>query len=197
MRLACRRIAPLPQWSPPAAPGQLFAALVDRAPERVAALLGHPIGEDPASGVRELRELVALRLIADLTLDNSQYGGFLAGTERDEVTERIWTADTWDDNTAALALMIIADLLTSPIVVTGPDVAELGLLRPRPRWHAGRVPAAIRLGGAGTSLVRPRDHARISELLGAGHRAHHDQITTAADPRRLWMPMHGQVRRPG
>jgi hypothetical protein len=120
-----RRIAPLPVGQPDSAPGRLFAVLADRAGPEVAVLLGRPAGQDRAGDAGELRAVVALRLIADLALGNSsQYGGFLTAAEREEVTERIWTADAWDDNTAALAVMIAADVLARPVTVDGPDAAS-------------------------------------------------------------------------
>jgi hypothetical protein len=100
----------------------MFAALAAQADERVADLLGHRIGEDPAGDVRELRELVAQQLITDVIMQGGdRYGGFLPRTGRIEVIRQIETADTLDDAVGALALMAAADLLERPVTVTGLD----------------------------------------------------------------------------
>jgi len=127
LRMVDGRIASLPEWSGATAPGQLLAALAHQAPRRMTTLLGQPAGQDPVSDIRRFRGLVQHLLLTDLTdrtLNDSRYANFIEWGERNEVADRLLTADTWDENTAALALMIAADLVERPIAVTGTDDAS-------------------------------------------------------------------------
>ena len=169
LRLFGRRVAPVGAGEPGSGPGGLFAALAGRAGPRVAALLGRPAGQDRAGDGGGLRELVALRLIADLALGDSQYGGFLAAAEREEVIERVWTAGAWDDNTAALAVMIAADVLERPVAVIGPDAASSASYG---QSHAGPPVEFLLLpGGQGRYLPAEPLPAVVPGLPGAGQDA--------------------------
>jgi hypothetical protein len=164
LRLSGRQVAPPGVRA--TAPERLFAVLADRAGERAAALLGR----DPSPG-ELLRELVAVRLVADLSLGgDSLYRGLLPGNEAHVVTERIWTGSSWDDSTAALALMIAADLLDRPVTVTGPDAASSaahGLGRP-----GEPVELLLETGGQGWYLlVEPLPAEPLPAEPGGGWRS--------------------------
>jgi len=97
--------------------------------------------------------------MSDVILEGGhRYGGFLPGTGRTELIRQIEAADSWDDGTAALAVLAAADVLERPVTVAGPDQASSAsygqayrgapvALLLLPGGHGRYLPAELSRGG--------------------------------------------------